>query len=488
MDKAQQDGGDHAAPGGTGEVARGAWYGLCAQAVDKVLPIVILLYLARTLAAEQFGVYGFIVAYLSFFQIVCDYSVDTVLVREMSAGLARREAILRAGLGLKLVLALSLALLATLAVGPVSGGQVSPGLMLAASLTLPTALGGAFRAYFRAEMDIRSVFLIALARAFLLALGVIVAVLAGAGLGGIFAAMATANLLTALAVAAFLTRRLQPTPSFDADDWMRLLRGVMPLFATALAITVSLRAGHLLLMNLRGPVEVGLLSAASRVSEAFTLLPEALMISVLPLMAARHGDDVAGALRAATRSARYLVAITGVPVVICAVEGSAVMTLLFGESFSSAGPTLAILALGALFAASGTVILNLLVAADRVRTLYRNTAVFAAVNVVAAFLLIPSYGEMGAAVAVLVGSAFSQVSLALLPSTRDYVRPLLAPALLAVVAVPAAAAAGSYSGLGAAGSIVVSLVIYSALACAGVAAAGYPPLARSARPGTRSEG
>ena len=36
-------------------VAREAWYGLFTQALDKVVPVAIILYLARTLAPEQFG-------------------------------------------------------------------------------------------------------------------------------------------------------------------------------------------------------------------------------------------------------------------------------------------------------------------------------------------------------------------------------------------------------------------------------------------------
>src|SRR3569832_1095547 len=41
-------------------VARRAWYGLLTQAVDKVLPVLILLYLARVLEPAAFGVYSFI--------------------------------------------------------------------------------------------------------------------------------------------------------------------------------------------------------------------------------------------------------------------------------------------------------------------------------------------------------------------------------------------------------------------------------------------
>ncbi len=56
--------------GSTGQVARRAWYGVLAQAVDKVLPVAVLLYLARTLTPAEFGIYSFVLAYLMLFQAV----------------------------------------------------------------------------------------------------------------------------------------------------------------------------------------------------------------------------------------------------------------------------------------------------------------------------------------------------------------------------------------------------------------------------------
>ncbi len=447
-------------------LSRGAFYGLATQLVDKVLPILILLYLARSLAADQFGVYAFLIAYLSFFQIACDYSIDTVLVREMSVAGCDRETLLRAGLGLKLLLGCALALAACVLVSPLSSGQVPVSLMAVAALALPSALGGAYRAYFRAEIDIRAVFLLALGRLLLLASGVVAAVVWDLGLPGIFGAVVIANLLSAAAVGLLLRDRVQPLPAFNAEAWVLLLRAAAPLLGTALAITVSLRAGQMLLMSMRGPVEVGLYGAASRIAEAFTLLPEALMIAVLPLMASLHGEDVDAARRAAARAVRYLVAPIGAAVLLCAVEGRAIMELLFGPSFAPAAPVLLVLAFTALFAAAGTVMLNLLVAAGRVKTLYRNTACFAVFNVILSWLLIGPYGELGAAVAVLAGSAASQISLAMLPRTRSYVRPLLAPALKTLVALAPALAVGYYFEFGTLAGAFASLALYLAAVAA----------------------
>jgi O-antigen/teichoic acid export membrane protein len=452
-----------------GQLARGAWYGLWVQGVDKILPVALMLYLARTLEPNDFGVYAFVVAYLALFQILSEYSVDTVLVRAISQSPARAVALVHAGLSLKLVLALVSVAVAVVTVGLVSAGHTPWSLMFVASLSLPTALGGAYRAYFRATLDIRSVFFIAGTRALLVSAAVIVAVLAHAGLIAVFAAMASANLLTFLLVSATLRRRIDPRVRFDPDLWRELFRGALPLVINALAMTVSLRAGQIMLMSLRGPIEVGRMSAASRIVEAFTLLPEALMLTVYPLMAGLHARKSAALFDAAGKSSRYLTLAAGVPVLLCAIAGDAIMRLLFGEEFADAGRILALLAWTALLAATGTVILNLLIAAHHERTLYRNNVVFAAVNVALSAALIPKFGELGAACAILIASAGSQVALACLPGTGAYARAVLLPALRTFAAVAVAASVVVVTEFELVARIVFAAVAYvAALAAFGV--------------------
>lgn len=445
-----------------GPVAVRAWYGLLTQAVDKILPVLILLYLARVLDPAEFGVYSFVIAYLAFFQIVSDYSIDTVLVRAMSQDPADRDALLRAGLALKLTMAVVSATLAVAFVGLASAHQTPLRLMLVASLNLPTALGGAYRAWQRARLEIGTLFLQAALRAALLALGVFVAVEAGAGLEAIFASMSAANAVTFVVVAWMVRKTVRPGLSFDVVRWRRLASGIVPLMLNAFAMTVSLRIGQILLMSLRGPVEVGVLGAASRVTEAFTLLPEALMISVYPLMAGLHASESPALLRTAERSTRYLVAATGVPVVLCAVAGTEIMNLLFPQQGMMAGPVLSLLAFTALFSATGTVILNLLVATHGERTLSRNTFAFAVVNLVASYVMIRAYGGIGAAWTMLITSGASQISLAMLPATRKYVRPVLASAVRAMGAVAVAVAVGRISGLSGVALVSATLATYAA--------------------------
>ena len=272
--------------------------------------------------------------------------------------------------------------------------------------------------------------------------------------------MSIANLLTFLVVGFVLRHRVAPVIRFDLVRWRQLAGGVVPLMINAFAMTLSLRIGQILLMSMRGPVDVGLLGAASRITEAFTLLPEALMLSVYPLMAGLHARDSSALLTTAERSTRYLVVATGVPVVLCAVQGADIMRLLFGPAFAEAGVILSLLSLTALLSATGTVILNLLVATHSEKALSRNTMAFAAVGAVASYFAIGVWGAVGAAVATLITSAASQISLAFLPSTRRYVRTSLRAALRPLLAVAVAIAVVRLSALTGWAATVTTLAVY----------------------------
>lgn len=101
------------------------------------------------------------------------------------------------------------------------------------------------------------------------------------------------------------------------------------------------------------------------------------------------------------------------------------MELLFGEAFVEASPVLATLSFTALLAATGTVIMNLLVAAHQERTLAVINVAVAFANIGLSWVWIGSAGKLGAAGALLASGLTGQVLLALLPATGRYVRPLL---------------------------------------------------------------
>ncbi len=423
--------------------ARGGLYGLATLVVEKGVALLLVIGLARALSPDDYGVYSFLVAYLTLFQVLADFGTETILVRRLAADPTARPHTLAAALGLRLALAVTAGMTAVLLAPWLATGE--PGVLrrtaLAALALLFTAQPG-YRALFRAELRLREVLVVASATNVLLLALVVAAVVAGAGLDGVFLAIAAAN-LSGFAFAALLGRRSAPLRvTVDLALWRGLLREAWPIGANLLVFTIGARIGALLLMRLRGPVEVGHFVSASRLTDALNLLPDAVMLSVYPLFV-RFATTRPDELRALAELMAKLLAVALLVVVLLVSQlADQVMGGLFRPEFAVAGPALAQLSWSALLAALGSVYGHLLVAVGRQNVLFRVNAAGAVLQVVLQAVLIARLGVWGAALAVVLTSVATHTALYLLVETRTWVRPCVravAPAVLLAGAAIAAA-------------------------------------------------
>lgn len=423
--------------------ARGGLYGLATLVVEKGVALLLVIGLARALSPDDYGRYSFLVAYLTLFQVLADFGTETILVRRLAAEPAARRHTLAAALGLRLTLAVTAGVTALLLAPWIATSE--PGVLrrttLAALALLFIAQPG-YRALFRAEMRLREVLVVASATNVLLLALVVAALVAGGGLDGVFLAIAAAN-LSGFAFAAFLGRRSVPLRvAVDLALWRGLLRDSWPIGANVLVVTIGARIGALLLMRLRGPVEVGYFVSASRLTDALNLLPDAVMLSVYPLFV-RFATTRPDELRALAELMAKLLAVALLLVVLLVSQlADEVMGGLFRPEFAVAGPALALLSWSALLAALGSVYGHLLVAVGRQNVLFRVNGAAALLQVVLQATLIARFGVWGAALAVVLTSVASHSALYLLAETRTWVRPCVravAPAVLLAGAAIAAA-------------------------------------------------
>jgi O-antigen/teichoic acid export membrane protein len=86
-----------------------------------------------------------------------------------------------------------------------------------------------------------------------------------------------------------------------------LLRDAWPLAGTTAALTAAQQALSLVLLRTHGAAAVGLLGGAQRLIDAIALLPQALMVSVLPALSLAATEPLRGdgsRARSGARSSR----------------------------------------------------------------------------------------------------------------------------------------------------------------------------------------
>jgi len=180
-----------------------------------------------------------------------------------------------------------------------------------------------------------------------------------------------------------------------------------PLILTGLSITVFLRIDQIMLGAMLGEAAVGQYSVAVRISTIWYFIPGILTISLFPAIvnSRNHGGDGYETRLQAyfdlSASLAYLVAIT------LSIIAPWIIQMLFGLEYQEAGAILAIHAWGTLFAFLGTAREAYLMAEKMFKFSMYCTLVGAFLNIILNYLMIPSYGGCGSAVASVVSLSVS---------------------------------------------------------------------------------
>jgi O-antigen/teichoic acid export membrane protein len=419
-------------------LAGGAALGLLAVALEKVTALGIALYLPRHLGLEDYGRYALLMSYLGLFQGLADASLESVLVTRLAraeapAALAGRGAVVR----LAVSVAGALTALLTLAIATGDAALVRAGAIAAAAFAAGAA--NPYRLLLRARLALGRYLGLVAGQA---ALGVMLLALVvreGGGLGAVFAALAAAA-LGGLVLGAALVRGGVEV-ALDGALGRALLRDAWPLAGTTAALAGAQQVLQIVLFRAHGAVAVGFLGGAQRLIDAIALVPQALMVSLLPSLS--RAAAAPGAASARAGDAARLLAVLIVPAVAgLLLWPEPVLARAFGTSFVAAAPTLRWLAPLALVGATGMVTTNLLLALGLQRVLLRVAVAAALLMLIAGIWVVPAAGAQGAAAVLLVTWIGGQLALLALPLTRAYVAPVLAAAMrpLAVGALAAGVA------------------------------------------------
>jgi PST family polysaccharide transporter len=377
------------------------------RALRAAVGLIVGVWLARYLGPNQYGQLNFAIAFVALFTPLATLGLDGIVVRDLVRTPDQRGVIVGSALSLKLiggVAALIFVQAAMWQLRPADAGMrwmvgiIATGLIfqsldafdfwfqsLVRSRLTVYAKGAAFLVFAGIKM------LLIFSRAELLAFAWATA--AEVVLGAVLLALAYAR--------ASRENANRPLVLWSWRKMRELLAESWPLLLSGLAVMVYLRIDQVMLAQYRNDREVGIYSAALRLSELWYAIPTILVTSVTPSLVEAHRasnlyyerlQQLFGTL---TRSA-YLVAI---PVTLVS---SQIVYLVYGEQFAAAGPILAIHIWTGLFVFLGVALGPWIINEGLTKFFLAQTLAGAAANVALNVFLIPRFGGVGAASATLV--------------------------------------------------------------------------------------
>lgn len=447
---------------------RGALLRVAGYAAGVVLSIGSAALLFRHLGVGDGGRYVAVLALVGVVAGVSDIGMTTIGIRELAIRHARdRAPFMRNLLGLRLGLTLvgvAGAVLFAVAAGYDSAMVAGTALAGAGviAITYQSTLGIALQAGLRFGW----VTALDLVRQVLTVAGIVVLVLAGAGVLP-FLALTIPVGVVVLAMTAWIVRSDVPLmPAFAPAEWRALLREVLPFAAATVIAALYFRASMIVLSVVSTSTETGYFAAPFRITEVLLLVPNLIVGAAFPIFARAARDDHDRLAYGVDRVFQACVVFGGLVFVLLLLGAPLAIQIVAGDEFGPSVDVLRIQAAALMFAFPNALLFYALLTLGRYRVLLALSAGALLANVLLAAILGSSHGADGAAVAT--AAAEAAISIAGFTALRA-LAPHVAPGLgvLPKVAIAVGVAAlVLLLGLSAAVATCLGLALYVAIVLA----------------------
>ena len=382
-------------------VIRGSLLRLSAYLLGTLATLASSAVVIRHLGVVDTGRFITVTAIVTIVATISDLGLTSIAVREYAAR-PRPEGrrFLRNLLGVRVVFALGGLLVAVLfglvigypsvmVVGIVIAGLGMVGVVLQDGVSIPLQVGLRFGWVSGLQLAIQVG----------AAIEAVLLVVAGAGLVPFFA-LQLPVVLPVLAVTAVVGGHdARLLPSFDTQEWRRMVGRILPYSATVVLAVVYFQIAQVMVSLLSSPTETGYFGVAFRVLVSCTLLPGLVMSPALPLLARAARDDAARFDYASRRLAETML-LSGCGCALALFLGARfAVDVVAGPGFGHSVEVLRILAVALL----GTFVTGgrgyALLSLDRLRAMLVSNGIALIVVVACGVPLISADGATGAAIA-----------------------------------------------------------------------------------------
>ncbi len=374
------------------------------QILRMVAALLVSIWVARYLGPAQFGIFSYAIAFVSIFGILAKLGLDGIMVRDLVNEPQKRDIYLGTAFWLKLIGAFFM--LASVAIATLfTTNDHTTNLYI-----FIIASGIIFQSfevvdfYFQSQVLSKFVSICKIIQLLLSSALKVYFVVTGADL--FWFVVVTLIEQVTLALTLYIAYKYQKLGSFyrhfDFNTAKKLLKDSWPLIFSGLAMAVYMRIDQIMIKEMLGDKEVGIYSAAVRLSEVWYFIPVIITNSLAPAIISARNVSYDLYKNRLQKLCTVMVWLAIVLAIFITFFSGMLVNILFGSAYQAASGVLAIQIWGGIFVFIGVASGVFFTAENYTRkTLYR-TALGAVSNVLLNIVMIPLYGIYGAAVATLI--------------------------------------------------------------------------------------
>ena len=206
----------------------------------------------------------------------------------------------------------------------------------------------------------------------------------------------------------FLKKKFGYKYQFTLDKGIWLLKESLPLFGFVILTAIFMQIDVVILNYYKGPHDVGIYSAGTRLTVPLSIIPGAIVTTVFPILVKKMSDQVSSDF-ISNLVIKLLYIIAFIIAAVFTFESNSLVNLIFGSQYASAALPASILYWCQIFLFFTYYTLVVLIAKNKQFYNFIYGAIQVVVNLALNFLWIPKYSFLGASLAKLVASFASFV-------------------------------------------------------------------------------
>ena len=374
---------------------------LVAQIVSMGLGFFYVMYTARYLGAEGFGVLSFALAFTGMFGIFSDMGLSQLIVREV----ARNKTLARKYMGntifIKIILSVFTLSFVFITINILNYPQktIIVVYLIAMSVVI-SAFNNIFYSIFQAfeKMEFQSIGQII--NSALLFSGAVIAIFYGYDIVAfalLYLVVSIINLVYSLLIS--ILKFTKPTIKYEYIFWKKLFKEGLPFAITGISINIYLWIDTVMLSLLKGDEVVGLYNAAYKLVIVLLFIPIIFNNSIFPLMS-QYFISSENALKVAFQKLFKSMIFIGLPLGFgTMLIADKIVLLIYGNQFINSIIILQILIWSAVLIFARSPFERLLESINRQALVTKIFIIGAFFNVATNLILIPKYSYIGAGVA-----------------------------------------------------------------------------------------
>lgn len=382
------------------KLAKNTGYLFLSQILSYLFGFLYVMYSARYLGADDFGIISFALAFTGIIGILADLGLNTLTVREI----AREKDLTGRYIGNILIIKIILSIITFGIIGLIINilGYPETTKIVVYLFALSAILGsfyGVFNAIFQAFQEMEYISISTILNSVLLLLITLYAIHKGYDVTAFAFIYFLVNLLIFFyCLFISLTKFPRPKINLDFGFWKFLIKESFPISLATIFTTIAFRIDAVMLSIIIGTLAVGWYSAAYRLMEALIVIPAVFALAIFPLFSKFHKTSKKSLEIAFQKSFKFLF-ILGLPIAVgTSLLAEQIISIIYQSGYNESIIVLQIVIWAIPFIYISYISRIIFVSINQQNLLFKLNFFAMIINIILNLILIPTLSFIGASI------------------------------------------------------------------------------------------